>query len=114
MRKANVGDDPELVDRKVAPALKVVTHCGLNGNLSFADLSAGHIFMDSFIAEQLHNHLAAVTPCFASFLELAIKTAAARKSSHVILYIFFALCSLRNNAQAENNAQNIVALGNGI
>ena len=24
--QANVGDDPELVDRKVAPALEVVTH----------------------------------------------------------------------------------------
>ena len=68
VRQANVGDDPELVDQKVAPALEVVSHCCLNGKLSFAERSAGHIILDSFIAEQLHNHIAALTPCFAAIL----------------------------------------------
>ena len=50
MLKANVGDNPELIDRKVAPALEVVTHCGLNGNLSCLEIIAAQIH----IAEHLH------------------------------------------------------------
>ena len=39
--------DPELIDnRKVAPGLEVVTHCCLNGDLSFAELTAAQIIFD--------------------------------------------------------------------
>ena len=68
VRQANVGDDPELVDRKVSPALEVVTHFGLNWKLSFAERSAGQIFFDSFMRERLQNHHAAGTPRFAAIL----------------------------------------------
>ena len=58
VRKANVGDDPELVDREVAPALEVVTHCSLNGKLSLDKLTAVQI--------RLHHH--------ASLLKIVNKT----------------------------------------
>ena len=37
MRMTNVGDNPQLVLRKVAPPLEVVTHGGLNGKLSLGE-----------------------------------------------------------------------------
>ena len=85
VRQANVGDDPELVDRKVAPALEVVTHSGLNGNPSFAAKRAGDAFFDSWMLEQLHNHLACGAPRFAASMYLANSTDAARQSSQVII-----------------------------
>ena len=70
MRMANVGYNPELVDRKVAPALEVVTHCGLNGKLSFAEFFALYIFssLDLLIVEQFHNHHATFTIFLAAIL----------------------------------------------
>ena len=47
----NVGDNPELVQRKVAPALEVVTHGGMNGNRSFAEFIALEITLDIRIVE---------------------------------------------------------------
>ena len=68
MRMTNAGDNPELVQCKVAPALQVVTHCGLNGNLSCLEFIAAQIILDLRIAEQLQNPLAALTPFFAAIL----------------------------------------------
>ena len=109
VRQANVGNDPELVDRKVAPAVEVVTHSGFNRNLSLAENSAGHILFDSWMPEQLHNHLEGGTPRFAAILVTGQLNRCCAKVIPGNLIIFFALGSLRNNAQALN----IVVLGNG-
>ena len=72
MRKANIGDDPELVLSKVAPALEVVTHSGLNWKLSiFFPCFLGHFRNDVTMAEQLHNHLACDASRFAAIFVLA-------------------------------------------
>ena len=109
VRQANDGDDPELVDRKVAPALEVVTHSSLNGNLSFAKYMAGDILFDSWMLDQLHNHLACGAPSFAAINIVSQLNRCCAKVIPGNLINVFALCSLRNNPQA----QNIVLLGNG-
>ena len=63
MRKANIGDNPELLFRKVAPALEVVTHSGLNRKLFFFfPCFGGHFLYDIGMREQRHNHLACEAP----------------------------------------------------
>ena len=47
----NVGFKPELVQRKVAPPLEVVTHGGLNWKLSVLELIALEITLDFRIVE---------------------------------------------------------------
>ena len=109
--KANIGDDPELVHRKVAPALEVVTHSGLNRNLSFFfPFFLGHFRHDISIPEQLHNHLACDAPRFAAILVIGQLNSCNAKVIPCNLIDFFALSSLRNNTQA----QNIVLLGDGL
>ena len=107
--KANVGEDPELVARKVTPALEVVTHSGLNRNLSFADFFWGDVSYDIWMREQLHNPLAYDAPHFASILVIGQLNSCCAKVIPGNLIIFFALSSLRDNPQA----QNIVLLGDG-
>ena len=51
MRMTNVGDNPELVKSKVAPALEVVTHGGLKGKLAFGEFIALEITLDIRIVE---------------------------------------------------------------
>ena len=53
MQKANVGDNPELIDSKVAPSLEVVTYCSLNWNFSFLEFIAAQMILDLCIAKQL-------------------------------------------------------------
>ena len=109
MRMANVGDNPELVDRKVAPALEFVTHCSLNGKLSFAEFFALYIFLDLLIVEKFHNHYATFTIFLAAILVTGYQNKSCAKVIPRNLVNFSALGSLRNDAQAEN----IILLGNG-
>ena len=51
MRMTNVGDNPQLVLRKVAPPLEVVTHGGLNGKLSLGEFIALEITLDFSIVK---------------------------------------------------------------
>ena len=110
MRKANIGDNPELLFRKVAPALEVVTHSGLNRKLSFFfPCFLGHFRNDITIPEQLHNHLACDASRFAAILVCAQLNSCTAKVMPGNLIDYFAFRSLRNYTQA----QNIVLLGDG-
>ena len=110
MRKANIGDNPELLFRKVAPALEVVTHSGLNRKLSFFFPGfLGHFRNDITIPEQLHNHLACDASRFAAILVCAQLNSCTAKVMPGNLIDYFAFRSLRNYTQA----QNIVLLGDG-
>ena len=110
VRQADVGNDPELVDRTVAPALEVVTHSGLNRKLFFFfPCFGGHFLYDIWMREQRHNHLACEAPLFAAILVLGQLNSCNAKVIPGNLIGIFALSSLRNNAQA----QNIVLLGDG-
>ena len=105
----NVGDNPELVQRKVAPALEVVTHGGINGKLSFAEFLALEITFDFRIVEYFHNHHASFTTFFAAILVTFHQNKSCAKVIPRNLVNYFALGSLGNDAQAEN----IILLGNG-
>ena len=102
MWKANVGDDPELIDCKVAPALEVVTHCSLNKKLSCEKLTALQIRLHFFIADEVYNPLVALTTVTGHQNSSCAKVIPCNPVN------VFALFSLENNAQAEH----IVALGN--
>ena len=77
--------DTKLVERKVAPPLEVVAHCSQNRKLSIRKFFGALIFLYIFMAENLHYRLAAFTLGLTAMLVLDNKTAASRKSSHVIL-----------------------------
>ena len=88
---ANVGFNPELADRKVAPALEVVTHCGLNLKLAFAEFFALYIFLDLLIVEHFHNHHATFTIFFAAILVTFYQKKSCAKVTPRNLVNYFAL-----------------------
>ena len=110
MRKTNVGFNPELLLRKVAPPLEVVTHGGRNGKLCVLEFVALEIFLDCRIFENLLDHHA--TFAIAIILAATLVTFHQNKSlAKVIprnLVNYFAFGSLGNDAQTEN----IILLGN--
>ena len=109
VRMTNVGDNSELVIRKVAPALEVITHGGLNGKLGFGEFIALEITLDFLILEYFLNHNATFTTFLAAILVTFHRHESFAKVIPRNLVHYFALGSLRNNAQAENN----ILLGNG-
>ena len=101
--KANIGGDPELVCRKVAPDLEVVTHSGLNRTLSFFfPFFGGYFRYNIWMREQRHNHLACDAPLFAAILVFGQLNSCNAKVIPGNLIDFFAFSSLRNNTQAQN------------
>ena len=105
----NVGDNSELMIRKVAPALEVITHGGLNGKLGFGEFIALEITLYFLILEYFLNHHATFTTFLAAILVTFHRYESFAKVIPRNLVHYFALGSLRNNSQAEN----IILLGNG-
>ena len=108
MRKTNVGFNPELVQRKVAPPLEVVTHGGRYWQLCVLEFVALEISLDFRIFENLLNHHATFTIILAATLETFHQNKSFAKVIPRNLVNHLALGSLRNDAQAEN----IILLGN--
>jgi hypothetical protein len=63
--------DTKLVERKIAPSLEVVAHCSQDRKLCLLELFFARIFLYLFMAENLHNRLAAFTIGLAAMLVLA-------------------------------------------
>ena len=100
--EANVGDNPELTLCKIAPALEVVAHCGLNGNLACLEFIGFQIFFEVLLAEQFHNPPAAFTPFFTAILVSGHQKGCCAKVISRNLINFRTLGSLWNNTQAQN------------